>query len=189
MEYLSDYTKRFGQLRVWIPSVFFMERLLRDPDSRQTHRSIRRWMQRRRVDVNSLDRIILPVNVYSCHWVCMCIDLRSCTIVVYDSAVHSSDQYTVERMALWRWITTEIGHTTATTQAQWATWTAHPFKRDIIPQQRNSCDCGMFTYCFCRALALDVSLTSVSQSTMNMERQHLQNRLRDYVEHFLEETK
>lgn len=183
MEYLSSYAHRYGPLNIWIPNSYFMSCLLRPTKPGGTrvysYESVKRWTQRNHIDVQTLDRVILPVNVYTCHWVCICIDLHVHTITVYDSAAWSSRQYPQERFALRRWITTELERNEpgSTDSIHWETRTETDAP---LPTQTNGSDCGIFTYCFCRNLALNVPFT-FSQATMDTERFHLWDRLKEYV--------
>jgi Ulp1 family protease len=106
-EYLQTEAIKHGY-HVWIPSVFLMNTLLYNEKRIICCLPLRRWTRRRQLDLRSLEYILLPVNVYGCHWICMCADISQKRITVYDSLVNPVSQYRQELVALIEWITFEI---------------------------------------------------------------------------------
>jgi len=111
--------------------------------------NVRRWTKRRKLDVFSLDRIIIPVHE-GVHWTVALVDLVSKTIKYYDSLNMENSGCTT---SLLRWIKDEWEDKKKSSYdtSDWKT----EFVKNV-PQQGNGIDCGVFMCMFIYHLAFNM---------------------------------
>ena len=169
-QYLQYLSNQKGPLRIWIPNSYFMTMLYYDQRA-YLYKRVRRWTKRAKVDITTLDRVIVPINLGNVHWVCACIFLKEQAIVSYDSmgAALSKD----ELDALRQWVSDETADKKGE-ENRWDTrhWSISSAGADEVPQQHNCCDCGVFMYCMCRSLIFQQPF-DFSQRDMAYERRKL----------------
>eukprot|EP01138_Halocafeteria_seosinensis_P013861 gb/GECG01014154.1/.p1 GENE.gb/GECG01014154.1/~~gb/GECG01014154.1/.p1 ORF type:complete len:287 (+),score=11.16 gb/GECG01014154.1/:1-861(+) len=103
----------------------------------------------RRLDLTSLKRIVIPA-VKNKHWFCVSIEIDDRRLIQYDS-YNVSLRRTFLR-SLCHWLSNKSardhGEKNRIPEDQW------DLSVGYVPQQTNSFDCGPFTACVCRSLAL-----------------------------------
>ena len=131
--------------RVWCTNSFFMFKLRRDG-----YKGVKRWAKKAKIlDVFTLSRMIVPVNISNSHWTSCHVDFHHKEIIYYDSLGARGDEYLEE----------VLGYLKQT----------HLVKKDCpmpdieswklrntgrtVPQQKNMSDCGMFTCAFAMFLS------------------------------------
>eukprot|EP01138_Halocafeteria_seosinensis_P012988 gb/GECG01013266.1/.p1 GENE.gb/GECG01013266.1/~~gb/GECG01013266.1/.p1 ORF type:complete len:524 (+),score=72.65 gb/GECG01013266.1/:1-1572(+) len=168
--YIRHRTQEEGRLKVWVTNSFFMNSLYYN-ERQYKYGNVRRWTRRAKIDITELDRVVVPINLGSVHWICACIFLKDKEIVSYDSMGRST-RYP-ELQVLRRWVSDETADKKGESN-RWDTssWTLRAADPEVVPQQHNGCDCGVFMYCICRSLALGQPF-DFSQKDMAYERRNL----------------
>ncbi|KAG5187120.1 hypothetical protein JKP88DRAFT_307968 [Tribonema minus] len=113
---------------------------------------VRRWTKKAKVDIFTLDKVIMPANVGNMHWCLAVIYVQERRIQYYDSM---GGRGTTFLNALERWLEDE--HKDKKGAPLGATWTKVP-TIDGTPQQENGCDCGVFTCMFADYISEDLPL-------------------------------
>jgi Ulp1 family protease len=168
--YIRHMTQEHGRLKVWVTNSFFMNSLYYN-EQKYKYSNVRRWTRRAKVDITDLDRVVVPINLGSVHWICACIFLKDKEIVSYDSMARST-RYP-ELKCLQQWVSDETADKKGENN-RWDTssWTLRAANAEDVPQQHNGCDCGIFMYCICRSLALGQPF-DFTQKDMAFERRNL----------------
>ncbi|GLC61636.1 hypothetical protein PLESTB_001785400 [Pleodorina starrii] len=127
---------------------FFYNKLFQD-DGTYNYGNVRRWTSPKQLanklqdspNVLELDRIIMPIHK-GIHWTCAEIDLRARAVRYYDS-LRGEDEALGQHLL--RWVSDESADKL---KNRWDTskWSVE-FPKDI-PQQKNGCDCGVFSIMF-----------------------------------------
>ncbi|CAF0745087.1 unnamed protein product [Adineta ricciae] len=151
-----------GNLRVYAFSTFFYSKLSKDGP---THTSWDRWMRRGNVTFFDYDLILIPIHQGN-HWTLTTIDFRSRCIGYYDSLGGTDDMC--------------VGRVYAFVEHMYATkrqispmpdgWRVQPM--NMIPEQANGSDCGVFACQFGKYLArewpLDFTQAQMPQFRLQM---------------------
>ncbi|CAF3819798.1 unnamed protein product, partial [Rotaria magnacalcarata] len=151
-----------GNLRVYAFSTFFFSKLTKDGP---THASWDRWMRRANITLFDYDLILIPIHQGN-HWALTTIDFRSRCIGYYDSLGNTDD------MCLGR-IYAFVEHMYATKRQICPMpdgWRVQPM--NMIPEQANGSDCGVFACQFGKYLArewpLDFTQAQMPQFRLQM---------------------
>ncbi|CAF1442611.1 unnamed protein product [Rotaria sp. Silwood1] len=151
-----------GNLHVYAFSTFFYSKLSKDGP---THTSWDRWMRRGNVAFFDYDLILIPIHQGN-HWTLTTIDFRSRCIGYYDSLGGTDD------MCLGR-IYAFVEHMYATKRQITSMpdgWRVQPM--NMIPEQANGSDCGVFACQFGKYLArewpLDFTQAQMAQFRLQM---------------------
>jgi len=158
MELIVDRSKKTeGMPKCHAMNTFFYPKL-----STQSYKSVRRWTKK--VDIFSLDLVFYPIHL-GVHWTLAVVDFRSKEINYYDSmgspnakCLHHLRQYLSEEHA------NKKG-----TPYDTSDWTLSSIDADIIPQQMNGSDCGVFACTFAEFISRDADL-AFEQSDMPLIR-------------------
>ncbi|CAF0745604.1 unnamed protein product [Adineta ricciae] len=151
-----------GNLRVYAFSTFFYSKLSKDGP---THTSWDRWMRRGNITLFDYDLILIPIHQGN-HWTLTTIDFRSRCIGYYDSLGGTDDMC--------------LGRVYAFVEHMYATkrqispmpdgWRVQPM--NMIPEQANGSDCGVFACQFGKYLArewpLDFTQAQMPQFRLQM---------------------
>ncbi|KXZ50406.1 hypothetical protein GPECTOR_16g579 [Gonium pectorale] len=146
-------------------------------DNEYKYANVRRWTIPLRLRNNlqassgvlELDRIIMPIHK-GVHWTCALIDLRGKAVRYYDS-LKGEDPACVENLL--RWVADESEDKLKTR------WDTSKWRREFpkaIPEQRNGCDCGVFSIMFADRLGAGAAL-DFSQADMELLRVKVLHRL------------
>mmetsp|Transcript_31328 Transcript_31328/g.55059 ORF Transcript_31328/g.55059 Transcript_31328/m.55059 type:complete len:457 (-) Transcript_31328:131-1501(-) len=129
-----------NKLRCLFFNTFFYTKLS-DNGKGYKYKAVRRWSKKQKVQVHPsvLDKVIIPVNVGNNHWTLSVIDLKRKRFEYYDSLGHSNPRCL---SYLRNYLKDEIKHY-RNEDANLDDWQDHVPSN--IPQQRNGCDCGVFT--------------------------------------------
>ena len=137
--------------KCWFANTYFFSRLTEDGSYNYT--AVRRWTDR--VDVFSLDKVIIPINVNDEHWFLAVIDFRTKKTQVFDSmgSIHADVHNTLHR-----WLQDEHRnkHGSELDSAEWGRQLNGAY---AVPRQLNGCDCGVFTCLFAAYASLDLPFT------------------------------
>lgn len=71
-------------------NTFFYQKLSKDG-----YQSVRRWTKRLKLDIFSLDKLLIPINIQNMHWVCAVINFSARRIEYYDSMSDSGHRLEV----------------------------------------------------------------------------------------------
>jgi sentrin-specific protease 1 len=116
---------------------FFMERLI-ITDGKYTYANVKRWSKK--FDVFTLNKVYFPVNISNMHWTLAIVDIVNKEIHYYDSMSGSGGRFL---NALQQWLVDEAkvkkGQTLDPNEYTLIDREPH------VPQQKNGCDCGVFT--------------------------------------------
>lgn len=134
--------------RVLVTNTFFMATAFYNRGRRFDAGAVERWF--RDIDVPSLDRVVIPVNLSMVHWATIVANLRDRTVTWYDSLTRPGDTAHFEedmRHGVLPW----LAHRGVVRADRWPVRVAG---RDTMPRQTNSKDCGVFTAWTVATLAL-----------------------------------
>jgi sentrin-specific protease 1 len=140
--------------RCWFANTYFFARLT--GEGRYNYDAVRRWTDK--VDVFSLEKVIIPINVTNTHWFLAVIDFRNKWTQVFDSMgsirvdVHDT---------LHRWLQDEHWNKHGTALDR--TWGRHLNGAAAVPQQDNNCDCGVFMCLFAAYASLNLPFSFSQQ--------------------------
>lgn len=127
---------------------------------------VARWAKRKKINLFTKDKVIVPVNISNTHWALALIDNLQKTITYYDSLDfnQSGNPEAVENLQMYMDNEAQrLGH--------------NAIKYKLIPyidapQQKNGSDCGVFTCTAARYLAQD-HLFNYSQNDMKVIRRRM----------------
>ena len=128
--------------RTYMFNSFFFTRLKSGSGS-YNYSYVKNWTARARVDVLSLDLLLIPVNIRSVHWVLGAIDIRGRKIMYIDT-MRSDDSVDVKK-TLQRWIFDEIKYKYGSAIAEElsiGTWDIASSAKHT-PLQSDSSSCGV----------------------------------------------
>jgi len=142
MEMINDRAKKTeSSLKVWACNTFFFTTY-----TTQGYNKVRRWTKRQKIDVFSLDYMIIPVHL-QVHWTCCVIDMQTREITFYDSMrpgrnSNHGDDYC---RSMLEYLKEEHKDKKGSVLPN-----IEDFKISTSndnPQQNNGSDCGVFTCC------------------------------------------
>ena len=119
--------------------VFFITKLLK-VNRGYNYKNVINWLKRKNVDLFSLRLLLIPMNVNGNHWTLAAIDVPNGTITYYDSMGGSEDDVLED---LKRYVADEhLEHKKKPLPEEYKIRIVNT--RQIIPQQKNGSDCGVF---------------------------------------------
>ena len=147
---LAGIQQRHPRSSTWVLSTFFLPSITNHGRG-YDYSKVRRLSRRKRVDVLSLDLLLVPLHIGGTHWALAAAFVRERRIAYFDSM--GAEQHRQHLSTVAKYIRDEAedkqGRHVDTGdggQGGW-TWAAAP-----SPRQRNLCDCGMFMLCNAAAL-------------------------------------
>jgi sentrin-specific protease 1 len=160
LSFTSQVINDFGDLvgkesdgKAKIFSSFFMERLLDEADSKSfTFKNVERYTKND--NLFALEKIAIPVNIGSIHWVLLTADLVECEILMHDSlSLDGSDRYPE---AFLRYLKEEAIAKTGCSLNELTGGKDWRLGQASCSQQGNSFDCGVFTCIFMECFILGI---------------------------------
>lgn len=138
------YERHFQQKRgrVHVFNSFFFTRLTQGG---YDYNGVRRWLQRARKDVCSLDMIMFPINVDNLHWVLAVVDMRNRHLVYLDSLLGGDERGMT--LLLRRWVEDEVRDKHGERKAKEldiGNWTVFE-NPEYLPRQEDGGSCGIFS--------------------------------------------
>eukprot|EP00898_Chlorokybus_atmophyticus_P007634 jgi/Chlat1/7872/Chrsp66S09177 len=147
-------------------NTFFYNKLF--ADGRQyNYGAVRRWTLKKRLgySLKDCDKVIVPIH-QQVHWCLAIVNMRNRKLEYYDS-MGGQDRACLENLA--RYITEEVAHKDDA-KLDTSDW-PRVFPKDI-PEQRNSCDCGVFMVKYADYQSRNAPFT-FSQDNMEYFRQRM----------------
>jgi hypothetical protein len=128
--------------RVEIFSTFFTEKLIIDNEKKTNE--IGKWFNKLNIDLNKLDKLLLPININNMHWVLIVVNFKIKSINYYDSKSGNSDNGIYYLDLIKNWLVSDNNNLFKENKNH---WNLEIINKDLIPQQNNDNDCGIFL-CF-----------------------------------------
>ena len=131
---------------------------------------VRTWGFKNGLDVGSVDRILIPVNVENLHWVLVIVDVKERRFLFFDSL--GGRAASVLGMVR-RWLTDEVVNRLGVGTAE--SWNIDSWDGLVdvgLPRQRDGGSCGVFVMAAADCFALGVPLC-FSQADMPVLRQRM----------------
>ncbi|KAG5191264.1 hypothetical protein JKP88DRAFT_259592 [Tribonema minus] len=104
-----------------------------------SYNNVKRWSTKAKLDVFEADKILFPHNIGNMHWCLAIVHVQEKRIEYMDSM---SGDGLGAMSALFRYFKDE--HADKKGSPLKGMWTRYSY-RDTSPQQKNGCDCGVFT--------------------------------------------
>jgi sentrin-specific protease 1 len=141
INFYFDMLNELGDRKTYLWNSFFWLKLSGDGQG-YNYKAVQRWTTRKKVDLFSYERIIVPMNIGRNHWALGVVDLGEKTVCYYDSlaanTIHSSfSEYMI------RYLEDEFRDKRR--DAECPDFKEFTFPLVEPPQQRNGYDCGVFT--------------------------------------------
>ena len=102
------------------------------------YKNVKRWTKRRKLDVSSLDIILVPIHVSNMHWALAILDTQKKKAQYFDSLGHSNETC-LDNLVRWYQDEMRDKHGVEVDPGTWIKETPKD-----IPLQQNTCDCGMY---------------------------------------------
>ncbi|KAI5948828.1 hypothetical protein KGF57_005226 [Candida theae] len=130
------------------------------------YNGVARWAKRKKIDLFTMDRVIVPINISNTHWALAVIDNVAKTITYYDSLTfgQSGNPEAVENLQMY------MDHEAQRLNCDAVQYKLIPYIE--APQQQNGSDCGVFTCIAARYLAQGEKF-NYSQNDMKMIRRRM----------------
>ena len=137
--YMQIVHEKYSKTYLW--NSFFWLKLSSDGQG-YNYKSVQRWTSRKKIDLFSFDRFIVPMNIGKNHWALGLVDLKEKAIKYYDSlaegTIHKSFVSHMKKYLADEWKDKKKGEECPDFE-NFETPLVYP------PQQSNSYDCGVFT--------------------------------------------
>jgi len=133
----SDILRPEQKLKCHFFNSFFYTKLTQSA-SGYNYQSVQNWSKRAKVDIVSMDKVIIPIHVDDSHWSLCVINFRDKRFEFYDS-LGGSNPECLQHMR--RYVQDEAKNYQKLTY-DFSDWQNY-VPRDI-PHQTNGCDCGVF---------------------------------------------
>uniref|UniRef100_A0A8D8W1N8 Sentrin-specific protease 1 n=1 Tax=Cacopsylla melanoneura TaxID=428564 RepID=A0A8D8W1N8_9HEMI len=141
-----------------LPKVYGFNTFFHSALAENGYNRVRRWTKK--IDLFSYDLILLPIHVQKIHWCLATIDFRKKCVTYYDSMA-GPDRGVLNRLL--KYISDE-SMDKKKTPFDTSSWSMQCPKD--VPQQQNSCDCGVFTSTFAEYLSRNADIFKVKQKDM-----------------------
>jgi len=158
-----------GIPRTFMFNTFFFARLCERAGC-YDYDGVRTWGFKNGLDVGSVDRILIPVNVENLHWVLVIVDVKERRFLFFDSL--GGRAASVLGMVR-RWLTDEVVNRLGVDTAE--SWNINSWDGLVdvgLPRQRDGGSCGVFVLAAADCFALGVPLC-FSQADMPVLRQRM----------------
>jgi len=155
----SANTDRPIRLRSWFSTTFFWAKLLENGE--YNYNAVRRWTRSDIININTTDKVIIPINVNNNHWTLLVFYMFLKELHYYDSNNGNGSSYLQYGL---RWLSDECMDKTqiVLNTAEWRCF----HKEAGVPQQDNGYDCGVFVLMCARAISYNQPLNSYHQDDM-----------------------
>lgn len=130
------------------------------------YQGVGRWSKRKKVNVNTTNLILIPINIMSTHWALAAVDNEYKTITYYDSL---SSNGNLSALLLIKGYMIEEGKKN-NSPIDYEEFELLP--NFETPQQQNGSDCGVFT-CICAKYIATNKLLTYSQNDMKIFRRRM----------------
>jgi len=118
---------------------------------------VRQWGKKRRLDLEEVDLVLVPINLARCHWVLVTVDIKHRTFHYYDSLGAVDSRGAVANVQ--RWLGDEVRSRLGDeTGASWAVESWRTVFIDRLPEQHDGGSCGVFVLAAADCLSLGVPL-------------------------------
>lgn len=91
MELINARAKEQGE-KVLAMNTFFYQKL---SEQGYAKANLKRWTKRMKVDIFSLDKFLVPINIGNMHWTCAVVDFQKKRIEYFDSLPDNGHRKTV----------------------------------------------------------------------------------------------
>jgi sentrin-specific protease 1 len=136
-----DLLRQHYAPRVYLWNSFFWLKLSNDGNG-YNYKAVQRWTTRKKIDIFSVERMIVPMNIGKNHWALGVVDLKNKKIQYFDSlaegCVHNGFANYMKKYLTDEWKDKKPDQP-APDFFEFETPLVYP------PQQSNSFDCGVFT--------------------------------------------
>ena len=135
-------TPKRGRPKTYLWNSFFWLKLS-DDGKGYNYKSVQRWTSRKKIDLFSLDRFIVPMNIGRNHWALGLVDLNTKRVRYYDSLA-AGTVHTAFAQFMLKYLEDEFKDKR---KGEECPQFSSEFTVDPVepPQQRNGFDCGVFT--------------------------------------------
>ena len=155
MDLLNDLNSRIGGSRL-VPNTYlwnsFFWLKLSDDGKGYNYKSVQRWTSRKKIDIFSFDRMIVPMNVGRNHWALGFVDMKNKVVRYYDSLAAGTVHTRFSEFIL-KYLEDEFKDKKKGEECPQFTTEFSTEPAEDIPQQRNGYDCGVFMCSFAECLA------------------------------------
>ena len=128
--------------RVFMFNTFFFGRL-RERVGCYDYAGVRKWGFKNGLHIGEVDKVLIPVNVESTHWVLVVVDVRERSLLLYDSLFGGDRASVVDTVR--RWLRDEVVDRLGEEVAvEWGVEEWAVASNDGLPRQRDSGSCGVF---------------------------------------------
>lgn len=156
--YMALLMKRSEDSGGTLPKVYGFNTFFHTALNDHGYSRVKRWTKK--VDLFSYDIIFVPIHVQKIHWCLAAIDFRKKCVTYYDSMA-GGDRGVNQRLLKYLADESMDKKKVPFDISSWST----QCPKDI-PQQENSCDCGVFTSTFAEYLARNADIYQVKQENM-----------------------
>lgn len=184
MDLLNELNSKIGGSRL-VPNTYlwnsFFWLKLSDDGKGYNYKSVQRWTSRKKIDIFSFDRMIVPMNVGRNHWALGFVDLRAKIVRYYDSLAAGTVHTRFSEFIL-KYLEDEFRDKRKHEECPQFTTEFSTEIVDDIPQQRNGYDCGVFMCSFAECLAngrdwIDFDQTFITDMRRKIITQILSNKI------------
>ncbi|KAM0746730.1 cysteine proteinase [Meredithblackwellia eburnea MCA 4105] len=141
-------------VKAWAFNSFFYAKFT----GNEGYAGVKRWT--RKVDIFNQDVVIVPINCGNMHWVCSAINIKKKRFEYYDS-LGSRDNSVFRNLRKYLEAESLDKKKVPIDLKDW-----EDYWDEELPQQSNSCDCGVFTTQFMESLSRGVEEFDFSQEQM-----------------------
>ncbi|XP_011617118.2 sentrin-specific protease 2 isoform X1 [Takifugu rubripes] len=145
-------TDQAAELKVYSFSTFFFPKLRGGGGGLGGHAQVKRWTKA--VDLFSYDLVLVPLHL-DVHWALAVIDLKSKTVVSYDSMGHRHDDICKLLLLYLK----DEHKAKKGKELDETKWTVGNLRATEAPQQKNGSDCGVFACKYADYIAKERPLT------------------------------
>jgi len=144
-------------LRVVMHNTYFFQRLASARCGGYDYDGVRAWSAKLKLDMSSIDSILVPVNLHNTHWVLVHLDVRGRSILFFDPFGGPDGGGVVNTLR--RWLKDELLHQLGDDAVQeWDvdSWTL--LDTQDLPMQHDTGSCGVFVLTVAYRLSCCASL-------------------------------
>jgi Ulp1 family protease len=161
-----------GRPKTFLWNSFFWLKLS-DDGKGYHYRAVQRWTSRKKIDLFSFDRFIVPMNIGRNHWALGLVDLKNKRIRYYDSLA-AGTVHTGFAEYMIRYLEDEFRDKKKGEECPDLKFVCDPVEP---PQQKNGYDCGVFTCMHAECLAAGRDWIDFSQNDIPEMRRKILNQI------------